>query len=130
MQVDQDEPYMEYLEEYRRLGDDFHSSMSFMEFFNMKSRNRPRGPMRAMTPNFELQCTIEKVIIPKFDGGSKCSTRSWVQKIDTYFQLHQMTETDVIKLTIFHPDGEAHEWWYHGLVTLGHARVTSYLDFT
>jgi hypothetical protein len=27
-------------------------------------------------------------------------------------------------------DGEAHEWWYHGLVTLGHASITSYLDFT
>jgi hypothetical protein len=26
-------------------------------------------------------------------------------------------------------DGEAHEWWYHGLVTLGHVGVTSYLDF-
>jgi hypothetical protein len=26
--------------------------------------------------------------------------------------------------------GEAHEWWYHGLVTLGHATITSYLGFT
>jgi hypothetical protein len=41
-----------------------------------------------------------------------------------------MTETDAIKLATLHLDGEAHEWWYHGLVTLGHARVISYLDFT
>jgi hypothetical protein len=27
-------------------------------------------------------------------------------------------------------EGEAHEWWYHGLVTLGHANITSYVDFT
>ena len=27
-------------------------------------------------------------------------------------------------------DGEAHEWWYHGLVTLGHNTITSYNDFT
>ena len=47
-----------------------------------------------------------------------------------YFQLHQMTEADAIKLATLHLDGEAHEWWYHGLVTLGRAGITSYLDFT
>ena len=51
-------------------------------------------------------------------------------KLDTYFQLHQMIETDAIKLATLHLDGEAHEWWYHGLVILGYVGVTSYLDFT
>jgi hypothetical protein len=41
-----------------------------------------------------------------------------------------MTEVEVIKFTTFHLDGESHKWWYHGLVTLGHATITSYLDFT
>jgi hypothetical protein len=86
--------------------------------------------MRAMTQNFELQCTLGKVTIPSFDGGSKCSERSWVQKLDTYFQLHQMTDAYAIKLATLHLDGEDHEWWYHGLVTLGHVEVTSYLEFT
>jgi hypothetical protein len=27
-------------------------------------------------------------------------------------------------------EGEDHEWWYHGLVTLGHTNITSYEDFT
>jgi hypothetical protein len=27
-------------------------------------------------------------------------------------------------------DGEAHKWWYHGMVTLVHNRITSYLEFT
>jgi hypothetical protein len=27
-------------------------------------------------------------------------------------------------------EGEAHEWWYHGLVKLGHSRITSYREFT
>jgi hypothetical protein len=27
-------------------------------------------------------------------------------------------------------EGEAHEWWYHGLVTLGQSRITSYREFT
>jgi hypothetical protein len=54
-----------------------------------------------------------------------------MQKLDTYFHLHQMTETYAIKLATFHLDGKAHEWWYYGLVTLGsRVGVTSYLDFT
>jgi hypothetical protein len=27
-------------------------------------------------------------------------------------------------------EGEAHEWWHHGLVTLGHNHITSYREFT
>ena len=41
-----------------------------------------------------------------------------------------MTETDAIKLATLHLDGEAHEWWYHGLVTLGHNTIHSYGEFT
>jgi hypothetical protein len=39
-------------------------------------------------------------------------------------------EFDAIKLATLHLDGEAHEWWYHRLVTLGHASITFYMDFT
>jgi hypothetical protein len=41
-----------------------------------------------------------------------------------------MIESKAISFTTLHLDGEAHEWWYHGLVTLGHSRITSYLEFT
>jgi hypothetical protein len=40
-----------------------------------------------------------------------------------------MTETEAISFETLHLEGEAHEWWYHGLVTLGHSRITSYRDF-
>jgi hypothetical protein len=40
-----------------------------------------------------------------------------------------MTETKAISFATLHLDGEAHEWWYHGLVTLGHSRITSYREF-
>ena len=68
--------------------------------------------------------------IPSVDGSSKSTARDWVQKLDTYFQLNQMIEADAIKLATLRLDGETHEWWYHGLVTLGHANITSYLEFT
>ena len=73
---------------------------------------------------------LGRLTIPKFDGTSNCSAKIWVQKLDTYFQLNPMTETDAIKLATLHLDWEAHEWWYHGLVTLGHKTITSYSDFT
>jgi hypothetical protein len=53
-----------------------------------------------------------------------------VHKLDTYFQLNLMIEAEAIKFSTLHLDGEAHEWWYHGLVMLGHANITSYEDFT
>ena len=40
-----------------------------------------------------------------------------------------MAKIDAIKLPTLHLDGEAHEWWYHGLVTLGHVGITSYIYF-
>jgi hypothetical protein len=41
-----------------------------------------------------------------------------------------MTETEAISFMTLHLEGEAHKWWYHGVVTLGHSRITSYKDFT
>jgi hypothetical protein len=41
-----------------------------------------------------------------------------------------MAESEAINLATLHLEVEAHEWWYHGLVTLGHNHITSYLEFT
>jgi hypothetical protein len=41
-----------------------------------------------------------------------------------------MTETEAIRFMTLHLEGEAQEWWYHGLVKLGHSRITSYREFT
>lgn len=59
--------------------------------------------------------------LPTFDGSSKCMTRAWVEKLDTYFQLSQMIEVEGIKMTTLHLKGETHDWWFHGLTMLGHA---------
>jgi hypothetical protein len=40
-----------------------------------------------------------------------------------------MIESEAISFATLHLDGKAHEWWYHGLVTLGHSHITSYLEF-
>jgi hypothetical protein len=56
--------------------------------------------------------------------------QNWVQKLDTYYKLNQMTETKDIRFATLHLEGEAHEWWHRGLVTLGHNHITSYREFT
>ena len=68
--------------------------------------------------------------IPSFDGYARSTTIAWVHKLDTYFQLNPMTKAKTIKFSTLHLDGESHEWWYHGLVTLRHASITSYVVFT
>jgi hypothetical protein len=73
---------------------------------------------------------VGELSIPSFNGSNRSTTRAWVQKLDTYFHLNPMTKAEVIKFATLHLDGEAQEWWYHGLVMLGHATITSYLDFT
>ena len=37
---------------------------------------------------------------------------------------------EAIKIAALHFEGEAHNWWFHGLSTLGHANVTAYYEFT
>jgi hypothetical protein len=73
---------------------------------------------------------VGRLTIPSFDGSTKSSASTWVQKMDTYIKLNPMTEAEAIKIDTLHLDGEAHEWWHHGLVTLGHADITSYVEFT
>ena len=41
-----------------------------------------------------------------------------------------MQEKDAIKYATLHLDREAHEWWQHGMTTLGDASIISYTKFT
>jgi hypothetical protein len=61
---------------------------------------------------------------------TKMTTQAWVQKLDTYLQLNPMREMEAIKFATMYLDGKAHDWWYHGLTTLGHSQVVSYTEFT
>ena len=54
MQVEPSEPFGAYLQEYRDLGDEFHVAMSFSDFCNMKSRNRPQNFNKGFNHNCEL----------------------------------------------------------------------------
>jgi hypothetical protein len=96
--------------------------------FHLTMRKKPRTGQNPQ--NFDLLRKLGNMTIPTFDGSDRCTARAWVHKLDTYFQLNPMTEAKMIKFSTLHLDGEAHEWWYHELLTLGHSNITSYEDFT
>ena len=68
--------------------------------------------------------------LPTFDGSLNSLAKSWVEKLNIYFHLNQMAEMEAIKVATLHLDGEAQDWWFHGMVTLGHSTVTTYAKFT
>ena len=40
-----------------------------------------------------------------------------------------MVEEDALKMTILHLEGEASDWWFHGIRTLGHFYILYYEGF-
>jgi hypothetical protein len=91
--------------------------MSLDQYCQLKFRNKPKPNHRS---NYELERRMGKIEIPYFDGTAKMTAHAWVQKLDTYLQLKPMREMEAIKFATMHLDGKAHDWWYHGLITLGH----------
>ena len=77
-----------------------------------------------------LQHIVVGFFLPTFDGTPKFTTKEWVEKLDTYFQLHKVFEIEAIKIVALHLAGEAQDWWFHGLTTLGNHHIISYLAFT
>ena len=77
----------------------------------------------------ELKNKINKFIAPTFDGTNKISARAWLQKLQTFFTLNPMKESDVIQFASLHLEDVAYDWWYHGMTTQGHDQVTTFDDF-
>ena len=71
-----------------------------------------------------------RFFFPKFDGSSSYSAKAWVEKLDIYFQLNKFPEVEAIKIAAPHFEGEAHNWWFPGLSTMGHNNVSTYAEFT
>jgi hypothetical protein len=116
---------------YLALGPEFHADMSLLDYCSIKYRNRPGDAQRGdtQTQNMDFIKKVGKLNIPTFDESSRCSAKAWVQNLDTYFKLNPMMESKSIGFATLQLEGEANEWWYHGLARLGHSRITSYLKF-
>ena len=58
------------------------------------------------------------------------SASAWLHELSVYFQLNPMVEEDALKMAILHIEGEASDWWFHGIRTLGHDQILSYEGFS
>ena len=119
---------MEYESQFQR----FKDRLIFQEFCQIKE-NRRQGHHNkggGFIHNHDLHGTMGRFFLADIYGSYKCTTKSWVKKLDIYFQLNQVLEMGAIKISVLHLEGEAHDWWSHGLSILGHANVTTYSEFT
>jgi hypothetical protein len=103
---------VEYRREYTTLGHDFHQDMTLVKYCGIRLMNHPRelqrgGPQHQQGHNLDFIRKVGKLTIPYFDGLSKYTSRAWVQKLDTYYKLNQMTETKAINFATLHLEGEA-----------------------
>ena len=105
---------------------EFKRHLAFRDYYDYQDRVKCIGGNRIPTQKFELQRTIGKISLPYFDGSTKCIANSWVQKLDTYFQLNPMVERDAIRMATLHLEGDASDWWFHGLKALVYDTLTTY----
>ena len=115
---------------YQTLTEECRRVLPFRYFCETQYRGKSRGFQRIPYHNFELRNSIGIITLPCFDGTSKFTMSSSIQKIDTYFQLNPMAEKDAIKLVELNLHGVANDWWFHGMKTLGHRQVVTYEEFT
>jgi hypothetical protein len=119
--------------EYDSLPDEIKMDMSYNDFMDHIRKNKGKGrhyEQRRTIVQGDLYQAINKVTLPHYDGSDNSSACAWIQKLDNYLALRPMAEEEAIKFATLHLDGVAHEWWYHGLVTLGHRSITTYDEFT
>ena len=101
----------EYFAEYQAYGQEFRDTLSFRDFVQLQRDSRPRDHHRGHRHYHEgdTQRTVNRFHMPTFDGSSNSSAKSWVEKLDIYFQLNQMAEMEAIKVATLHLDDEAQD---------------------
>ena len=71
-----------------------------------------------------------RIFLSHFDGSTECTTKAWVEELDSYFQLHQVSEEEAIRGAVLHLKGMAHDWWFNDSTSFFHANVKTYVEFT
>ena len=77
-----------------------------------------------------MQPTFGRFSLPIFDGSPKRSAQSWVGQPDTYFQLHQVSEEEAMKVAALHLQGKAYAWWLFESSSLKNVNISTYAKFT
>ena len=112
-QQEQEPPHIgDYFAEYQSYGQEFRDALTFHDSVQLKRDSRPLNHHRGNRHSHDgdMQRTVGRFYLSTFDGSAKSSAKAWVEKLDIYFQLNQMAETETIEVAALHLDGEAHDW--------------------
>ena len=74
----------DYFMEYESQTQRFKDHLRFQDFCQVKDDRRPRHHHRGggFIENHDRHHYMGILFLPKFDGSSKCSAKSWVEKLD------------------------------------------------
>ena len=72
----------------------------------------------------------DRFILSTFEGSHVCSTKAWVEELETLLQQHQMLEDEAIKVAALHLRGKAYAWWIFESFSLRNINIASYASFT
>jgi hypothetical protein len=80
--------------EYEALDENIREKFSYLDFYSLKQRNRPREWNRAAQnqQNFDLMRKVGRLTIPPFDGSARSTARALLQKLDTYWKRVILSE--------------------------------------
>ena len=77
-----------------------------------------------------MQHTLGRLFLPIFDGSPRSTAKSWVRKLDKYFQLHQVSEQEeAIRVATLHLQGKAYAWWLFESSSLKNVNISTYAKF-
>ena len=80
----------DYFVEYQAYGQEFRDALSFRDFVQLQQDSRPRDHHKEHQHyhDGDTQRIASRFHLPTFDGSSNSSAKSWVEKLDIYFQLN------------------------------------------
>lgn len=62
--------------------------------------------------------------------GQKLTARAWLYQLQTYFTLSpNLVEEDAIHFASLHFEGDALEWWRHGVISQNYFNITFFDEF-
>lgn len=109
------ETLSDFLQEYESQTQKFRDHITFLEFCEIKVKRRKQH---------------DRFILSTFGGSPTCSTRAWVEELDTFLQQHQISKDEAMKVATLNFGGKAYAWWIFESFSLMNENTSSYARFT
>ena len=105
------ETLSDFLKEYESQTQKFRDHITFPKFCKIKVKRRKKHDI---------------FLLSTFYGSPTCSTRAWVEELDTFLQQHQISEDEDIRVAALHIGAKAYAWWIFEYFYLKNENNSSY----